>query len=140
MQRFTSVLAAAAVSIAALASSAPAGAASPYAPPTATIGNDSTIGIQKVDDRRWRRGGPHVSFGFSVPFVPRPYAYAPRAYVYERPYAYDRRYVRDSRCSDGFFYRYPVGCVAAYDRDYRYYDRRPSYYSGGPGVSFHFGF
>ncbi|MGH6924769.1 MAG: hypothetical protein ACRED5_13620 [Propylenella sp.] len=120
MQRFTSALGAAAISVAALATAAPAGAASIYAPPAATAANDSDAGILRVHDRRWRDRGPHFSFGFGVPFAP-------------RAYAYDRRY--DDRCPYGSYYRYPVGCVATY----RHYDG-PYYYDRGPGVSFHFGF
>ena len=122
MQRFTSVLAGVAVSLAMAAASAPAQATSLRAMPAVLTDDGPTASIQTVHDTRWRHRhrdrGPHFSFGFAAPLVP--FAYTPHVYT-------------TTRCSDGFYYRYPVGCVA-----YGGYHSYP-YYSR-PGVSLQFGF
>lgn len=137
MQKITSALCVAAVAAAALAAPVPAGAAPLHPQHSATTASPSDGGIQTVGDRRWRHRShrPHFSFGFGVPVAP--YTYVPRARVYERPYAYD------SRCQDGFYYRYPVGCVAAYHERghgyaYPYYESYP--YNRRSGVTIQFGF
>jgi hypothetical protein len=120
MRRFSSALAGAAVSVALLASSAPAGAASLHPSPAVT--QDDASAIQPVGDRRGkhrhRYREPRFSFGFGFP--------APRAYTYQRTY----------RCPYGSYYHYPVGCVAAYD----HYPRYRSYPYRSPGVGFEFRF
>jgi hypothetical protein len=145
MQRFSSALCVAAVAAAALAAPVPAGAAPLHPQHSVTAGSASDGGIQTVGGRHWRHDrGPHFSFGFGAPVVP--YAYVPRARVYERPYVYERRYSYDNRCPDGSYYRYPVGCVAAYyERDYDYdhvyrYGEPYPYHRGRSGVTVQFGF
>ena len=126
MRRFSSALVGAAVSVALLASSAPAGAASLSPSPAVMQGDSSHAAIQSVGDRRWNhrnRGwrhdrNPHFSFGFGFP--------APRVYAQRRAY----------RCPYGTYYAYPVGCVADYD----YYPRHRRYPHRGPGIGFEFSF
>ena len=84
MQRFTSVLAGAAVSLA-MAASAPAQATSLRPMPAVLTDDGPSASIQTVHDTRWRHRhrdrGPHFSFGFAAPFVP--FAY-PHVYTTTR--------------------------------------------------------
>jgi len=144
MQRLSSLLAGAAVSLALLAVSAPSQAAPFGLAPAVLTGDASGAEIQFVRNRHWRHGfhGGGLSFGFGLgfggPFVGHPYDYD-----YYRPsYAY-------RSCPGGTFYEPGYGCVVddsygygynrynRYDRyDYpAYYDRYPitrdGYYGGG---------
>jgi len=123
MQRFTSVLAGAAVSLAMAAASAPAQATSLRAMPAVLTDDGPSASIQAVHDTRWRHRhrdrSPHFSFGFAAPFV---------------PFAYPQVYTTN-RCAYGYTYRYPVGCVAVYGGHYNY-----PYYGPRPGVGIQFGF
>jgi hypothetical protein len=148
MQRFSSLLAGAALSLALLAGLAPSQAA-PFRPAPAVITNDApAAGIEFVRDRHWRHGfrGHHglrfglgIGFGglgFGAPFVGYPYGYD-----YYPSYAYRR-----PGCPYGSFYEPGYGCVVddgyvRYDYDRydgpAYYDRYPinrDGYHGGGGM------
>ena len=125
MQRFTSVLTGAAVSLALVASAAPVQAISLQPAPAVMTGDQPFAGIQNVEDRGWDGGWRHkrrhdddIRFGFS--FAP-PIVSYPR-YAYQAcPYGY--RY-------DGY------GCARVYSRYHPY----PYHYGVRPGFSVQLGF
>ena len=120
MQRYTSALAGAAVSLALLATSLPAQAASFRAAPAVLTSDQPVAGIQTVDnDWRWRHGRRHrdrdhfrlgFGFGFGAPFFGFPsYSYAYRPYRYSYP-----------ACPYGSFWDpYYGACVVAHYPRYR---------------------
>ena len=122
MQRLSSALTGAAVSLALVASAAPAQAISLQPAPAAISSNQPAADIQTVDHRKWRhshrRDRDHFRFGF---------AFGPPVVTYPR-YAY-------RACPHG--YRYDgYGCVATYSRYHAY----PHHYGVRPGFSVQLGF
>jgi hypothetical protein len=119
MQRISSALAGAAVSLALVASGAPAQATSLQPAPAVMTSDEPAAGIQTVHDRKWRHGHRRHrdDFRFGFAFGPPIVAY-PR-YAYRAcPYGY---------AFDGY------GCV-------RTYHAYPYHYGVRPGFSIELGF